>query len=113
MLVVDPHHWLDSSGHLPDQPARLRRQILRVVRFIEYGGPLAVLEGRETLIECKKRPQGKPCPGLMWVVKTTDQAIHGFCMICKCDELMIHNWADTEWAEGPMEPVSMTGKPLH
>jgi hypothetical protein len=113
MLVVDPHHWLDEKGHLPNEPLRLRRRILRVVQLIEYGGPLGVLEGRETLLECRKRPGGKPCLGLMWVVKTREQAIHAFCMICKNDEAMIHNWEETEWAQGMMEPVPMTAEPLN
>jgi hypothetical protein len=70
MLVVDPRHWLDANGTLPTDNLRLRRQVLRVARFIEYGGPLKPLECRETLMECRKRPGGKPCTGLMWVGKT-------------------------------------------
>lgn len=41
MLVVDPWHWLTEDGHFPDNNMRLRRQILRIARLIEYGGPLA------------------------------------------------------------------------
>jgi hypothetical protein len=40
MLIVDPHHWLDENGDLPVDNPRLRRQVLRVARLIEYGGPL-------------------------------------------------------------------------
>jgi hypothetical protein len=35
-------------------------------------GPLKQDEARETLFECKRRPRGKACAGLMWVVKTSD-----------------------------------------
>jgi hypothetical protein len=111
MLVVDPHHWLDKNGDLPLEPRHLRAQILRVVRFIEYGGPLDVLHGRETLIECRKRPRGKPCPGLMWVVKTAEHSIHAYCPVCNDDEAMIDNWERTHWAEGPMEAVSLASEP--
>ena len=34
-----------------------------VARFIEYGGSLQTLECPETLIECRRRPGGKPCLG--------------------------------------------------
>ena len=51
MLIVDPWHWLDKDGDLPVDNARLRRQVLRVARLIEYGGPLLPLHTRETLVE--------------------------------------------------------------
>ena len=41
----------------------------------------------------------------MWVVKTGTGAINALCRICMTDEAMIHNWQETEWAEGPMEPM--------
>ncbi len=63
-LVVDINDWLVGDD-LPDGPPRLRRNALRVVRFIEYGAPLPQLHGRETLIECRSRPGRVPCPGWM------------------------------------------------
>jgi hypothetical protein len=105
VLVVDPSNWLDRNGNLPDEP-RLRRRMLRVARFIEYGGPLLARSFRETLVECSRRPQQrKACPGLMWVRKDPDESIIAFCMICKEDEMVIHSWQDTLWAEGMMEPM--------
>lgn len=105
MLVVDPWHWLDKNGDLPTDNLRLRRQVLRVARFIEYGGPLQALECRETLVDCRRRPGGRPCMGLMWVAKTESGAINALCRICRTDEAMIHNWQETEWAQGMMEAV--------
>lgn len=105
MLVVDPWVWLDKDGSVPTDNLRIRRQVLRVARFIEYGGPLEKLESRETLVECRRRPQGRPCLGLVWVHKNEDDAISAFCLVCKTDEAIIHNWQGTMWAEGMMEPV--------
>ena len=105
MLVVDPWHWLTEDGHLPELDPRLRRNTLRVVQLIEAGGTLPKLHTRETTVPCSKRPGRKPCLGLMWVVKTAQDAIYAFCPLCKTDEVMIHNWQETEWADGPMEPV--------
>lgn len=105
MLVVNPWHWLKKDGSfLVDNP-RLYKRMLRVARFIEYGGKLQKNETRETLIDCKRRPKGKPCVGLMWVVKTADDAILAHCLVCKTDEVFIHNWQKTEWADGMMKPV--------
>lgn len=103
--VVDPWDWLTEDGNLPVEHPRLYRRVLRVARFIEYGGPLEKMQTRETLIECKRRPKGRPCSGLMWVVKAEDDAIVAQCMVCKNEEAIVHNWHETEWADGMMEPV--------
>ena len=108
MLVVDITHWLDERGGLPKEPTRLRRNALRVARLIEYGGPLAVGEVRETLVECTRRPGRKACPGLMWVEKTEDERIYAFCIHCRKDEVLISSWKDTIWADGMMEPAQVT-----
>jgi hypothetical protein len=108
MLVVDPHHWLDTNGDLPVDNTRLRRQALRVVRIIEYGGPLLPRHMRETLIGCSKRPGGKPCLGLLWVTKTADDMIDATCTVCGNTEMTIHNWRDTQWADGMMPPVAVS-----
>lgn len=79
--------------------------MLRVAQCIEAGGPLAVGHTRETLIPCRRRPGGNACLGLLWVVKETSGAIHAFCPACHTDEFLIHNWEETDWAEGPMESV--------
>ena len=105
MLVVDPSHWLDADGSLPTGNPQLRRQMLRVARLIEYGGPLKRGESRETLIDCARRPNRKPCPGLLWVLKTEEDAIVAVCSGCGVNEAMVHNWQGTPWAEGVMAPV--------
>lgn len=108
MLVVDPWHWLTEDGHFVVNNPRLYRQMLRIARFIEYGGELAKNETRETLMECWRRPKGKACLGLMCVVKTDDDAILAHCLACRTEEALIRNWQKTEWAEGMMAPVPVT-----
>jgi hypothetical protein len=44
----------------------------------------------------------------MWVVKTADDDILAHCMACKTEEAVIHNWQETEWAEGMKEPVPVS-----
>jgi len=106
-LVVDINHWL-VNDELPAGPPRLRRNALRILRFIEYGGPLRQLHGRETLIECRRRPGREPCPGWMWVVKQNDNRIQVHCPTCHEVEAIISGWEETLWADGPMDPVPMT-----
>ncbi len=106
-LIVDINHWLDEDGELPTTHQRLRRNAIRIVRLIEYGGPLKKGEGRETLVECKRRPNRQPCPGFMWVVKQDDNRIQAYCSICYDIEAIISGWEDTLWAEGVMPPVPM------
>jgi hypothetical protein len=108
MLSVDINHWLDEDGELPVNDLRLRRNALRVVRFIESGAALEPLTGRETLEECKRRPRGKQCLGLMWVAKRNDDRLETFCPICHNVEAVISGWQETLWAEGPMPAVPMT-----
>ena len=111
MLVVDPWHWLTEDGSLPVDNPRLYRRVLRVAQFIEYGGTLQPGEMREALMQCQKRPGRSPCPGLMWVTKTERDEIVAFCMACKTEEMLIHNWQKTEWADGMMEPLPATPPP--
>ena len=100
LMVVDPWHWLKTDGSFVYEKPALYRRMLRIARFIEYGGELQKNETRETLIECKRRPKGKLCRGLMWVVKTAEDEILAHCLVCKTDEALIHNWQTTEWADG-------------
>lgn len=107
MIVVDPWHWLHPDGSLPEAPQRLRARALTVAQCIEYGGPLPVHSGRETLIRCRRRPKGRACSGFLWVVKTQAQEIHAFCPTCGTDEYLIHNWEQTPWAAGPMDALPL------
>jgi hypothetical protein len=104
LLVVDPRHWLTEDGAFVHEPRHLYRQMLRIAQFIEAGGPLPKDTTRETLIPCKRKPKGRACLGLMWVLKTPKDEIFAQCMVCKSDEALIHDWQGTEWAEGPMDP---------
>lgn len=109
-LVVDIRHWLDEHADIPHDNPTLRRRVLRIARLIEYGGPLARGEFRETLVECSCRPMRKPCLGLLWVSKEEDDRIYGYCLICTQEEIVISGWRDTMWADGPMEPA--TNEPI-
>jgi hypothetical protein len=106
VLVVDPWLWLEKDGSFPTNNLRLRRRIIRIARFIEYGGPLRPGESRETLVECKRRPGRRPCLGQMWVTKIENDAIEAVCLVCSSAEAVIHNWQETAWASGMMEPVT-------
>ena len=102
--VINIQHWLDDDG-IP-VPA-LRRQVLRVARLIESGGPLRVRESRETLVECSRRVRRKPCEGLLWVTKLDDETIEACCPICLRERLLVRGWEPTEWATGPMVPIDL------
>ena len=64
---------------------RLRRQVLKIARLVEYGGPLPVGHTRETLVECSRRPNRQQCLGLLWVTKQDDEAIFAHCLACGGD----------------------------
>jgi hypothetical protein len=107
-LVVDINDWLDARGDLPTTNLRLRRTALRIATLIEYGGPLKQLEGRETMVPCKRRPRRKECLGMMWVVKQADDRIQAYCSACRDVEAIISGWQDTLWADGPVDPIPMS-----
>lgn len=108
-VIVNPWHWLDEDGSIPDGPPSLRAQALRVAQSIEYGGPLPQRHGRATMIACRRRPAGAACRGLLHVAKQPDNAIYVYCPVCGSDEYVIHSWEDTLWAKGPMEPMPFEG----
>lgn len=102
---IDPWEWLEEGGDLPSGDPAHRAEALRICRFIEYGGSLHALFGRETLIECRQ-PDGD-CVALMWVEKTQGGEIRAFCPTCNRGEMLIRNWERTPWAYGVMAPVPM------
>lgn len=102
-LVVDPWHWLEPDGSLPT--SRLRRQALRVARLIEYGADLEPGEFRPTLVECRRRPGGRPCSGFVVVGKLPDGEIESGCPVCGGVDTLIHNWEDTFWGLGFPPPL--------
>jgi hypothetical protein len=106
VITVNPRHWLNQDGSLPDEP-RLRKQALRVAQCVEYAGPLKRGHARETLIACRRKLDRKACPGLLWVLKQEDDAIHAYCVVCKSDEYLIYEWENTDWANGPMEAIDV------
>jgi hypothetical protein len=108
--VVDINDLLDGRGELPTENARLRNNAIRFVTFVEYGGPLEPLHGRETLVPCRRRPGRKACLGMMWVVKRADHRIEAYCPDCREVEALISGWEDTLWADGVMPPMPMSKK---
>lgn len=34
-----------------------------------------------------------------------NHTIAAHCPVCKEEEIYVHDWEDTEWADGPMEAV--------
>lgn len=101
-LVVDIRDLLEG-----DHPhAAVRHRALRIARLVEYGGPLEPGQQRETLVECSRRPNRKPCLGLLWVFKREDGLIEAHCGSCNDENIYISGWQETLWADGPMEPIS-------
>lgn len=97
MLVVDPWDWLEPDGELPSN-TRLRRRLLPVLRVIEYGSRIPRGGRCGTLIECKRRPGRRPCPGLLLVERSLDDSLFAFCPECGADEMMVHDWHGTRWS---------------
>ena len=103
-IIVDPRHWLADDGELPSKPLRVRRLAIRVAQCIEYGHDLPLAYARETLLPCRRRPDGAQCLGLLWVTKQEQDLLLAHCPACGSDEFLIHHWQETRWAHGRMEP---------
>lgn len=106
ITVVDPHHWIDPDLGFPES-GPVRAKAVRVAQCIEYGGTLPRHEGRNTLIACRFRPGGAPCPGFLIVIKQPDDTILAMCDWCEEEEFLIHNWQDTSFAQGQPEGVRL------
>lgn len=102
-LIVNPHHWLKDDGSLPDD-SRVRARAIRIAQCIEYGASLAPGEYRSTLVACRRRPNGRPCDGLLQVDKGGDTTLLAHCPKCGHQEYSIHDWQSTPWAFGPALP---------
>ena len=109
LVDINAWPWLED-GDFPASNARLR-SVLRIARFIEYGGPLRPLHGRETLVECTRHSGRHTCPGFMWVVKRKDDQLSAFCGTCHRVEVIIAGWQRTAWANGPKKQVRVAFEP--
>lgn len=107
-LVVDIRHWLMDDGCLPAYNPRLYRAALRIATLIEYGGPLQTFEIRPTMVLCKRRPAGRPCLGLLMVLKLEDGRIQAHCPACSTVDSIISGWEETDWADGQSPALSIT-----
>ena len=56
-----------------------------------------IVEGAVRLVKANVTPQ----------VKTDKSLIEAFCRICEQERILISGWQYTDWAAGPMEPVSI------
>lgn len=96
---------MSKDEWFPDDDPEMRRNLLRVARLIEYGAKLKPREVRLTLVECRRRPQRKPCSGFLIVMKEPEGTIYAECMTCKKDQVVISHWEDTPWATGILPPI--------
>ena len=109
--IIDARELLDEDEALPADP-KARRRALRVAQCIAVGGPLRPGFARQTLLECRRRPGGSPCSGLVWTIKSEDDVrIIVVCPVCGGEEMDIEHYDDTPWAHGPMEPVPLRTLP--
>ena len=47
----------------------------------------------------------------MWVFKDQRDSIIAHCPACEFDEAVIHDWQDTLWADGMMDPMPPLDEP--
>ncbi len=104
-LVVDPWHWLMPDGGIRHEPLGVRKNLLLVMRTVEYGATLPRGHFRDTLLECTRRPRGKRCLGLLVVERLRDDTLQAICPRCGVVVLVVHNWERTRWARGPLPPM--------
>jgi hypothetical protein len=102
--VIDASHFL-AGGDLPPFGSPAYAIALQVARLIEYGGPLAPRQLRPTLIPCSRRPNRKPCPGLLWVEKDDGGQIQAACPACHEVAYVISGWQGNLWSDGPIRPL--------
>lgn len=104
MIYADPWLWLQPDGSLPPIP-KLWPKIMQLARAIEAGWDLPSGTARQTLMLCPKRPERKPCPGMLWVARLPDDSLLVYCTTCRSEQLTIQNWQSTPWARPRPEPI--------
>lgn len=95
LLHVDPTHWLDEEGTYPDAAPQLWKKLDRIGLFVSFGCDLKPLHGRPTVAKCKTRG----CGCSMFVARTGDDRLLGYCPMCGKEEMLISNWRSTFWAK--------------
>lgn len=94
VLITNLTHFLDNQGRiaLEHGPARRLADFLtNIVATMthDFDSPLGQ-------IHCRRRPNRKPCPGLLEATFTADNGIAWRCKQCG-DEGVITHWEKTFW----------------
>jgi hypothetical protein len=105
VLIADLRHFLDGQGRIaPTQgPAKTLADFLtNVVATMthDFDSPLGP-------IHCRRRPNRKPCSGLVDATLTTDNSIAWRCKACG-DEGVIMHWQNSFWdmTDAPISDAS-------
>lgn len=94
MFVSDLRHFLDMPDDAPGPARRLGEQLSFIVRAATAG---AVDLWWVTAVPCRRRPDHRPCPGHISVLRADDAAaIEWSCAACG-DDGTISGWQDSPY----------------
>jgi hypothetical protein len=95
MWLIDIRHWLNDNYDGPALP-RLKLKVAKLKEIIIYA--TSELAGRtvESAPRCWRKPQRKPCEGILKVRVVGHDEIRWFCPACS-DEGVISGWTGLIW----------------
>jgi hypothetical protein len=95
--IIDFRHLLDPRGRIPMKPAPMARQAGHIARIVECATAWEAGFTLETPLRCRRRPQRRPCAGLLYLRRSeVPSAIVWICPICG-DRGMVQHFAQTRW----------------
>jgi len=95
--VTDLTHFLDETGgfppNIPGPARRLGEYLASIVAAAttEHGS-----RDQSTVIQCRRRPGRRPCPGVIRYKILSDTRVNWACSHCD-DNGFIANWQGTAW----------------
>ena len=91
MWVIDIRHWLNENYDGPAVP-RLKLKVAKMKEIIIYATSESAGEKVGLAPRCWRRPQRKPCKGILEVRKVGHDEIWWFCPVCG-DEGVVRGWS--------------------
>jgi len=95
MWVIDIRHWLNDNYDGPAVP-QLALKVAKIKEIIIYA--TSACTGRKAGLApgCWRRPQRKPCKGILDVKVVGQDEIRWFCPVCG-DEGVVRGWTSLNW----------------
>ena len=96
MWLIDIRHWLDEETQSKEAVPQLKQKVKKIGEIISYATSVSANLPVDKPPVCWRRPNRKPCKGILEISLDQVDRIHWICPVCS-DEGVISGWQGLIW----------------